>query len=243
MLLCLDYDGTISEITTDPSKAWPLERMRELLRALGGYPSRIAVAIVSGRDLRELTRLLSIDRGLLFAGVHGLEFMDRDGTRRTLFDTRPFAADLEKVRQWLNRNVPKRAGFLVEDKELALALHYRNADPASARVVCGRFRDFLASEAKSLRAGAGKMVIEALPRKASKAHAVRLLCDLVGESFAPVYFGDDVTDEDAFRELEQNGITVLVGEPRLSRARYRVDGPADVADVAAELVATLEAGG
>ncbi len=242
MLLGLDYDGTISEIAADPARAWPLDRMRELLLALGRWPQRIAVAIVSGRELDELTRLLGLDRGLLLIGVHGLELMETDGKRRLLFDLRQFAPDLEKVRAWLGRNAPKSAGFLVEDKGAAIALHYRKAEPENARAVCEKFRAFLAAETPSLRDGAGKMVIEAIPHGTSKAHAVRLLRQRVGESFVPVYFGDDVTDEDVFRDLEERGITVLVGEKRPSSAHYRVDGPADVARVIADLTAALGAG-
>jgi trehalose 6-phosphate phosphatase len=51
------------------------------------------------------------------------------------------------------------------------------------------------------------------------------------------YFGDDVTDEDAFRALAAHGgIGVLVGAQRRSFAQYRVDGPTDVADLLEQLV-------
>jgi len=36
----------------------------------------------------------------------------------------------------------------------------------------------------------------------------------------PLYIGDDVTDEDAFRALGDKGITVRVGELEGSRAKY-----------------------
>jgi trehalose-6-phosphatase len=70
-----------------------------------------------------------------------------------------------------------------------------------------------------------------MPKLAGKGDAVVRLAERVGERFAPVYFGDDLSDEDAFAVLEGRGITVLVGKAHLSAARYRVDNPAGVAKV------------
>ena len=85
-------------------------------------------------------------------------------------------------------------------------------------------------------------MIEALPKIASKANALRTLWLRVGYEFEPVYFGDDLTDEDAFSELGEEGISVLVGAPRRSAARYRVDAPADVVRVLEGLATRLEHG-
>ena len=57
------------------------------------------------------------------------------------------------------------------------------------------------------------------------------LAERIGERFSPVYFGDDLSDEDAFAALKSRGITVLVGEAHPSAARYRVDNPAGVVKV------------
>ena len=56
----------------------------------------------------------------------------------------------------------------------------------------------------------------------------------------PVYIGDDRTDEDAFRALEQRGIGILVSEePRPTAAKYSLRDPAEVEHFLRELVATL----
>jgi trehalose 6-phosphate phosphatase len=44
-----------------------------------------------------------------------------------------------------------------------------------------------------------------------------------------IFFGDDVTDEDAFRAV-RDGLTVVVGQ-RPSLARLRLNSPADVVTV------------
>jgi trehalose 6-phosphate phosphatase len=133
------------------------------------------------------------------------------------------------------------SGFVVEDKGVALALHYRQAAEPIAHSVRDSFEQFITECATSLRPRHGKMVIEALPKIATKATALRTLWQRVGYEFEPVYFGDDLTDEDVFSELAAHGVSVLVGEPRRSAARYRVDAPADVVRALEALAAALEA--
>jgi len=228
ILLCLDYDGTLSEIADEPTEAYPLREIPQLLASLAKRRGRITVAVVSGREISELQRLLGSSDGLEFVGVHGLEMMRPGGRREVAPGTRECMPDLAKIRAWLARNVPKRTGFVIEDKGLAIALHYRKADAAVARKVHRAFERLIRLETPTLKAGHGKMVIEAMPKLAGKGDAVLRLVGRIGERFFPVYFGDDLSDEDAFAVLKGRGITVLVGEAQPSGARYRVDNPAGV---------------
>jgi trehalose-phosphatase len=223
----LDLDGTLSEIVSEPSQAVALPGVPGLLKKLASAGERVAVAVLSGRELTELRRILGVERGLMGSGVHGLELMDRDGATEISLDARVAEADLQKVRVWLRSNVPGGAGFVIEDKKLSIALHYRKVRVELAREVCDKFRAFIAREAPALKSGEGKMVVEALPRSAGKGKALMALWERAGKFRIPVYFGDDLTDEDAFEALGDEGITILVGE-RPSRARYRVDGPSEV---------------
>ncbi len=239
ILLCLDYDGTLSEIADEPAEAHPLREIPQLLASLAKWRGRITVGVVSGREIAELQRLLGSSDGLEFVGVHGLEMMRAGGRREVAPGTRECMPDLAKIREWLAGNVPKRAGFVIEDKGLAIALHYRKADAAVARKVHRAFERFIRLETPTLKAGHGKMVIEAMPRIASKGDAVLRLVERTGERFLPVYFGDDLSDEDAFAVLRGRGVTVLVGEAHPSAARYRVDNPASVAAVLDSIVNAL----
>lgn len=240
ILLFLDYDGTISEITPAFAEARPAVGARELLGTLASHPKRISIVIVSGREIDQVRRLLGLDRNLLFAGVHGLEVTDLDGQRRPVSDISQGVADLAKVRTWLKTNVQGRSGFALEDKGVAIALHYRSADPSEALVLRGRFEAFIEQEALELKIRHGKMVAEAIPRSANKGMAVRFFLERATGAPVPVYFGDDLTDEDAFFTLRDCGVTVLVDdERRPSWAKYRVEAPSDVVEVLTDIAAVL----
>ena len=254
ILLCLDYDGTFAELVSRPAMARPVEGAVAAIESMAPHGDRIAIAIVSGRPVAELRRMTGLGREVMYAGVHGLEIAGRsrepggdnvhggDSVHddvRVAEDVARCAPELDRVRAWLARNVPEGAGFEVEDKRLALALHYRNAERAAAHALCARFEEFVHTGAPHLRARHNKMVVEAMPAAASKGVALRALGREAGAAFVPVYFGDDRTDEDAFAELVSRGVGVLVGEARPSLARWRVDSPAAVARVLIALAAAL----
>jgi trehalose-phosphatase len=255
ILLCLDYDGTISELVSRPARARPVEGVVPALKALAARRERIAVAIVSGRPVAQLRRMTGLGHQVMYVGVHGAEIAGRsraaDGDDvhdnshddnddvHVPDDVARYAPELDRVRAWLARKVPDGAGFEVEDKRLALALHYRHAEPAAVAALSGKFEEFVRTDAPHLRVAHNKMVIEALPAAASKGAAVRALGLKAGLAFMPVYFGDDCTDEDAFAELVSRGVGVLVGEARPSLARWRVESPAAVARILTALAGAL----
>lgn len=243
VLLCLDYDGTIAEIVSRPALARPVEGVVAALKSIARHRERVAAAIVSGRPIAELRRMTGLGGEVMFAGVHGLEIAGGDGAVRVPERVARCAPEVERVRDFLTRNVPSGEGFEIEDKGLSVALHYRNADPAAAAALCARMEEFMRASAPSLQAAHNKMVLEALPAIASKGGALRVLGEEVGSAFVPVYFGDDRTDEDAFAEIENRGVGVLVGEPRRSHASWRVDAPADVARIVTALASTLDKDG
>jgi len=243
LLLCLDFDGTLSELINDPWKAVPLPRAKNAIAELARYPEKLTLAIISGRDLDTLLALLGLREGLLFAGTHGLEFIGRDGERRFASGVDRCAKDMELVREFITRTIPHDRGFIFEDKGVAFTLNYRNARPEDARAALAAFDDFV-NQRPTLQLLLGKMIHEAIPRDVGgKGDALEFFMrDADVPSPHTTYFGDDVTDEDAFRALvAHRGIGVLVGAERLSFAQYRVDGPTDVADVLEELTSRIGA--
>lgn len=241
LLLLLDYDGTISPIVADPAAARAHPAARGLLARLAARPDRLRVAIVSGRRIVELRNFLGHRRGLLMVGVHGLELTDRQGRAFFVPGAERRLAELEKVRRWIAANVPGAGGFVIEDKQVSIALHYRNAARAAAAAIRRRLQRYVERQTSGLKIGRGKMLVEVMPAVADKGAVVSALASRAGRSFLPVYFGDDLTDEDAFRALGNSAITVLVGGRRPSLARHRIGGPGAVVTVLAELAAAIEA--
>lgn len=238
LLLMLDYDGTISAITPNLFSASPLPNVREILARLCDLPSRISVAVLSGRPISWIAKLLKPDRRICLAGIHGLELRVR-GTRRWLIDPAPYGADLARVRRWLAAQADQSLGFVVEDKVAAIALHYRLADSSSTRELVAQLNRFVALRTQGLAVRAGKKVVEVMPQVASKASAAREFIRLSGASL-PVYFGDDETDEEVFALLRRRGIGIRVGRSRKTFASYRVPGPAAVVNVLEILLQSLE---
>jgi trehalose 6-phosphate phosphatase len=87
----------------------------------------------------------------------------------------------------------------------------------------------------------GKLVMEVRPAMPwTKGDAIlRLLSDARYAGMLPVFIGDDRTDEDAFKALQNSGITVKVTEnPRArSEAKYYIHSSEEVFDLLRQLIA------
>jgi len=87
----------------------------------------------------------------------------------------------------------------------------------------------------TLTIAAGKKVFEVMPETDwNKGAAVLKIAGMLpfGRKALPVYFGDDRTDEDAFRALRPlGGLTVRVGRGRDTKAEFAVDTPAQVVEI------------
>ena len=187
----LDVDGTLAPIVARPELASVPEDARAEVRRLA---SRYAlVACISGRTGAEAARLVGVD-GVVYVGVHGLE-LEPEAVR-----WRPALAELAAT-EW---------PYLLEDKGLAIAFHYREApDPERARAELERIAE--QARAAGLVARFGRMVLEVRPPvEADKGTAVRRLVRDRGLRRA-LFAGDDTTDLDAFRGLDGLEAAVRVG--------------------------------
>jgi trehalose 6-phosphate phosphatase len=182
------------------------------------------IALVSGRAIADLERHLQCS-GIAVSGSHGLELRLRDGSHV------PLAArhDLTEARARLERVAAEEEGLLVEHKPFGIALHYRLAPEAEARVA--EVTAALAEET-GLAVQQGKMVVELRPPGADKGDAVRAFMaepDFAGAR--PIFVGDDLTDEDAFRAVaDLGGGGILVGPERETAARWRLPDVAGVSE-------------
>src|SRR5262249_38153427 len=97
---------------------------------------------------------------------------------------------------------------------------------------------------RDLRTEGNLRDVEILPRSIrGKGAAVRrLLADPKLRGAIPFYFGDDFSDESGFVAVRR-GVSVLVGKPRKTFARFTVRTPAEVAVALGRLLSLLQAAG
>ena len=204
--LFLDFDGTLVEIAPSPGLVLVPAELPHLLSELAGRLDG-AVAVVSGRPLDELSRMLAPFAGGI-AGDHGLERRWGNGNV-TRCIVHP---ELDRFRPLVAGFATHHDGVLFEDKGGSLALHYRQATSLGARCRALVRRAAQASNG-ALAAVAGKMVIELILRSAGKGRAIaEFLADQQFHGRLPVFVGDDTTDEDGFAAVKQlGGVSVHVG--------------------------------
>ncbi|MGQ5700763.1 trehalose-phosphatase [Sandaracinobacteroides sp. A072] len=195
--LFLDFDGTLADLAPTPDAARMTDGMARALQGVqAGLDGRLA--IVSGRSIAMLDRLVPV-QGLALAGVHGLERRHTDGRIE-----RPAAAPaLDAARLRLAALAQSAPGLLLEDKGLALALHYRGA-PELERLA--REKAGTLARELGLKEQTGKMVIELRLPGADKGDAVAAF--MAASPFRgahPVFVGDDDTDESAFAAVQALG--------------------------------------
>jgi len=228
LLLLFDFDGTLTPFKPDPESVFLEDDVRALLAGLALRPNA-TVGIISGRRLPDLEKRLKIPGDVYVAGFHGLEihapgetFMHPDAAAAT--DT------MRVIAEAMRGHLTTLPGVFIEDKVFSVALHYREAEPAVRLVAQSRFMDIAREHVDSgrLRVLPGACVVELLPgaswHKGSALQWIRERIEgLHGPTFT-VYVGDDVTDEDAFRAVGPDGMTISASD-RASGAEFFVNGP------------------
>ncbi len=212
--LFLDVDGTLLEIAQRPEQVHVSERVMNILAVaeafLGG-----ALALISGRGIADLDRLFSPLK-LRAAGLHGLERRGGDGVLENLGE----AHLLDRLRGPLSELTDRYPGLLLEDKGLAMALHYRQA-PDAEQEIKSFIAKLVADGEEPLTVLHGKMVVEVKQMDSNKGKAIAAF--MAEPPFAgrlPVFIGDDVTDEDGFQVVNDlKGHSILVGDRSPTVAR------------------------
>lgn len=214
--LFLDLDGTIATMEPQPGDVGPLPTRTALLRRLGEQLDG-RLAVLTGRTLEDVDRIL--EGSVTPAGaIHGLVRRNPAGIVETVDPSPGIAA----ARMALQSLAEARPGLVLEEKQLSLALHYRHAADSAEGVLDATRR---IAEAHGLTLQAGVMVSELRTPGPHKGDALRvLMTEPLFTGFTPIMVGDDITDESAFAAAaDLGGWGILVGPPRPSAARYRLD--------------------
>ena len=216
--LLIDVDGTLLHIQSHPDDVFAdtglIDLLSQVHAALGG-----AFALVSGRPITELDRIFAPAK-FPAVGAHGAESRIGSGRIQTEAALQLPGSALEQI----VRYAAGRSGLLAETKDFGVALHYRQA-PALEQECRELMRAVAGDLDKDFRLIEGKMVLELTPHAHNKGEAIKKM--LQREPFSqrqPVFVGDDVTDEDGFREVNrQSGVSVRVGACDSTAAQYVIE--------------------
>ncbi len=217
--LCLDFDGTLSPIVSDPVAARPLPGASQLLARLA---SRFAlVAVVSGRPVEFLQRALEAPAGVMLIGLYGLGHIGPDA--------RTWAGPIAEAVTAARREAP--LGVYVEPKGLTVTLHWRNAPEAGSWAAAFAARQ---EDQRGLRVYPGRLSLELRPPlDVDKGTVLRALTSGMQ---AVAVFGDDLGDLPAFAaaaEMAAQGVATIrvavvdaeSAEEVVAQADVVVEGP------------------
>lgn len=209
-LLLLDYDGTLADFRIDRFTARPWSGVRELLTEIQNS-TRTQIRVITGRPAGEINPLLQLPSVLEVWGLHGAERLYADG-RRELQQASPEAlCKLDELRVLLRQNA---FGGLFEDKPNATVMHWRGHSVHRAKMIEQKTRALFepAAEVEGLSLLPFESGIE-LRAGRDKGGAVQAIVDQLGSGDPVAFLGDDLTDEPAFRavnQLEAPHLSVLV---------------------------------
>jgi trehalose 6-phosphate phosphatase len=227
-VLFLDYDGTLTPIVARPEKALLSAGMRNVLRKLA---SLYTVAIISGRDMADVKKHVDLDN-LVYAGSHGFDITGPGGMRMQYEGGVKTLPSLDSAEEMIRKQLDFIDGIQIERKKFAIGVHYRNVDQKDIGTI-KQTVDKILKNYNDLQKSEGKKIIEFQPKiEWHKGKAVLWLLkqlDIKLSDVLPIYIGDDLTDENAFRAISKEGIGILVGKHgKETAAKYQLNNVKEV---------------
>lgn len=216
-LFAFDYDGTLSPITGDRDNACMTPEVSALLKKLS---EKSTVAIITGRSVEDIKKFLDFKPQYII-GNHGIEgFADSNAEEMRI-----------QVRGWIERlqhylgSILKTSGIEIEDKVYSLSIHYRKSAHSFETEQLALSLLQKLSGARIIR---GKYVLNVVPEHATnKGRALEKLMKMSGNPFA-LYAGDDYTDEDVFRMVNPQIMSVRIGNDKPSAAQYHLNSQEEI---------------
>lgn len=209
-LVFLDFDGTLAPIANTPDEAGLANDMRELLQR---FSQQYPTAVVSGRDTSGVQQKVGLSN-IHYAGSHGYEIVGPGHYHHENAEAQKLIPVLDELEKEIAEELTEIEGVELERKKYALAVHFRNVPHDKEGDLKATVKN-VATTFKDIKEGSGKKVIELQPNiDWHKGHAVQELMAHMpkdDKEVFPIYIGDDITDEDAFKVMGE-GLAILVGD-------------------------------
>ena len=247
----MDYDGTLTPIVDRPELGVLGDETKEVLEKIADNP-KFVLGVVSGRRLNGIKKIVGLD-GIYYAGNHGLEASGPD-FKYTHPHVKGVEDTIKRVSSELSKATKNIKGVLIENKGLSIVLHYRRVSKSDSEVVKEVFVNTVRPYLKKgkFKISENKMTLEFVPdvswNKGDIVLKIIKICEKtrflpkfefggftgafltlapIRENIFVIYVGDDKTDENVFKALENKRLTVVVGEKE-SNARYYVNNVDEV---------------
>lgn len=228
----LDYDGTLVGFNVNIDLASPDQELYQLLRSLTADPAN-EVVMISGRKHETLSEWLGHLKLDLIA-EHGA-WQKKQGSK---WKKIPGLTDQwkQEIYPMLDTYTDRTPGSFIEEKSYSLVWHYRKVEAGLGELRANELMNTLRyyTNDKGLQVLPGDKVIEVKNVEINKGRAA--LSWLQDRQFDFVMaIGDDHTDEDIFKALPEDAITVKVGS-QVSAARFYLRNFQEVRQFLATLV-------
>ena len=234
-LMILDYDGTLVNFKDKPELAIPDDNLIDILDGLSNIEG-MDLAVVSGRNKSFLEDNLG-KLNISIIAEHGHFYKKKNKNWINLGNIdKVFLNDIYAILESFSDRTP---GTFTEKKESGLVWHFRKTDPelASERVVEIEtvLNSLLTDQFQILNLD---KAIEVTSRKFDKGSAVNELTKKKKYDHI-VCIGDDVTDENMFKNLNENSTTIKVGIKK-TLARFYIDEPKSVISLLNDIYTNLK---
>lgn len=201
----IDYDGTLVPLTRMPSEAVPAENVKEFLSSISSDPDN-HVAIVSGRDAGTMEKWFGY-LPLTLVAEHGASLKMRNELWQQLVTVSDQWKD--QVRRIMQLFVTRCVGSFIEEKTSTLAWHYRNTQVdlgfARSRELINNLSQLIQNT--PLQVIDGNKVVEVRMAGFDKGTITMKILSEAQPDFV-LCVGDDTTDEDMFKVLEDSAFNV-----------------------------------
>jgi trehalose 6-phosphate phosphatase len=232
IFLFLDYDGTLVPFKDTPTQVTTPKQIKKVIRQLIKNP-KVKVIIATGRQLQDIKELMNV-KGVSFIALHGLEIETADGMKFCWKQATQARLLIKTIKKDMQKKLTDEKGAFLEDKELTIVFHYRLLAKNKIHPLRETFKKIVRNHdtQKILEIINGAKIIEARPKGWNKGKGIEIFLAQYTpvKNILPIYIGDDITDEDAFRFLGKRGITIHVTNrsKRKTSARYQVKNPDEV---------------
>jgi len=225
-ILMLDYDGTLAPFNPDRNKAYPYPKAAEIVNRIL-VDNSCRVIMISGRTIDDLLKLIKFESMPEIWGSHGYEKQLPSGIRFTETVSEEVK---ESIRIYGEAFRIAELEKYCEKKSFGIAVHWRGCSTDQINQIKTKV-DQIASKINNHSVnvsdfdGGKEIRIKGI----DKGSAVNKIMSTAMAGAVSAYLGDDLTDEDAFRQMGDTGLKVLVRDkPRATLADIRLVPPDDL---------------